>query len=505
MKFCVECGQKTTGKEAHCTNCGAKLHVDQQENSEKDKTNNIHSDEVKGVPIYLANQDDTDVHQQQDGQAASAPPPRNRKPMSKTTKIILSIIIFVAALGFGTHKWLQSYFDPIQELEAMDNAIIDNDMDTFLSYINFDENAALDKQSYFDYIKEHSWESDIRHQYHSIIEDGMESNQPLHSNIDTDDGYTLYKIKKDKKYGLYPTFTLQANPIELQALSNLDKTVITFNDKETKLDNQEELADIGYVYPGTFDISAKAEGDFGELTYEETLNISQNNQEAYVDFTYGFVQVNSSFDYGDAIVYIDGEKTDYSLKEDASIGPFPEDKNVKVHAEWTDEDGNIVTSNIEEIDFAEDYSDVYFEFDETKTVAASLAEDDDTNDKETEAGQFVLAFREAYENAVNHADYKDVEPYVKKDSHAAKELKKFIKDMDDGFYSYDFEENQVIDIKTEKDNKFTVQTNEKFTFRDDDGEKYKYDRKKSYDVEEDDGKFLIKKIKYDDTKKKKAN
>lgn len=496
MKYCVECGANLDENEKFCTNCGTPV---------KEQTAALTSSKEPKERTTEQHEAAKEENQQGNKGASTAAESiarsKAKNPKAKRNKIFILLVFVVLLLIFGVHKGLEQYFDPIRDIEAMDEAVVDGDMDTYLQYIDFDETAMQDKASYFDYVQE-EWEKEIRDQYYSIIKEGKESNHLLHTNITNKDEETLYKVKKDKKFGLYPTYLIEAVPIELHAVSNIENTTLDFNGEDVEIKEPDESVELGEVYPGLQEIKAKAESEYGELTYEESEEISPSASEIYIEFPHSYLQTESDYSYEDAVIYLDGDKTDFTLEESNSIGPFPQDSKVEAYAEWEDDDGDAVLSDTEEVELTTENESVYFDFDESKAIDADAAEDSDN--KEIEVGQYVLEFRNAYEAAVNHADYDEVKKFSKSGSEAEKELKKFIGDMDDGSYDYDFKDNKIVDI--EKDDKtYVVQTNETFDFIDDDGEKYHYDRVKSYDVEESDGEYFIKEIHYDDTEKEKTN
>lgn len=493
MKFCVECGNRLNENEKFCTNCGTPVQKKTTTNKQPEENQKNH----RGIRKETTSQTDSDCNEEEERTVYV----KSKKPMKKRNKILLLLMFIFFLLVFGAYKGLEKYFDPIRDIEAMDEAIVDGDMESYLHYINFDENAFLDKEAYFEYIQD-EWEKEIRDSYYSIIKEGKDSNHLLHSTITNADEEPLYKVKKDNKFGLFTTYYLEAVPLELKAMSNVKNTTLDFNGEDVALDEPEESVKLGDVYPGTQKLKAKAESEFGELTYEATEDISQSSNEIFLDFPHSYLQTESNYNYEDAIIYVDDEKTNFTLEESNSIGPFPQDATAKVYAEWEDDDGDAVLSKSENVEFTTESESVYFEFDESKAMDGDAVED--SNEKEIEVGQYVLEFRSAYETAVNNADYEEIEKFAKSGSEAEKELKKFIDDMDDGSYNYDFKDNKVTDV--EKDDKdFVVQTNETFDFIDDDGEEYHYDRVKSYDIEEKDGEFFIKEIHYDDTDKEKTD
>ena len=111
----------------------------------------------------------------------------------------------------------------------------------------------------------------------------------------------------------------------------------------------------------------------------------------------------------------------------------------------------------------------------------------------------MLDFRLAYEEALNSRDYSIVAPFLLKQSPADKELKKYIGDLQDKGYSYEFTDNTITDIEDMGDNTFTVSTNEIFIFTNHLNEQTHYDREKTYTVIKNEDGFKITKISIKDT------
>lgn len=429
---------------------------------------------------------------------------------------------------FGTHKALEAYFDPIKELKAMEEAISSGDQDAFISYIGFEKDVLLDEKSYFDYIKEEHWD-DVREGFLAIMEAEKQNPNMFDKEITDAYGDILFKVKNKKHLGIYDGYELYAVPTKLVIYSNLPDATVTLSGQEIAVETENEEVDGGDIYFGAYEAVAKAKGEYGAITLEETVEITAGEEEElHLAFDFATVDIMSSYDFEDAYVFIDGKKTDFQLYDNTLLRPFPLDKEMKIHAEWKNDKQNVVRSNTVQVDGETDYYQVYFEFDDTKlmseTVEADLKKDTAKKDKEAEtddketaaadsveddlaynAGFFVLDFRDAYEYAVNDADYDEVKDYLKPDSNADKELKKFIDDMEYGDYYYDFEENTVTDVKQTKDGNYQVKTTEKFMFIDKDNKSYDYNREKEYLVELLDDTFYISKIEYTDTKKNKKN
>lgn len=158
MNHCTECGETLKENTTFCTNCGAQQ---KQVAPEKDRP-------LKPVQLpHEEVQPRTEVSSEQTTRVKKQP--KFREPMSKKKKIFIGLIIGLVVLLFIGYKGIERYFDPMKKLAAMDEALVAGDVDEFLSYIDFDFKAFLDKETYVDFLKDYEWDS-VRDQYQSIVE-----------------------------------------------------------------------------------------------------------------------------------------------------------------------------------------------------------------------------------------------------------------------------------------------------------------------------------------------
>lgn len=508
LRYCTECGQELSEDAQFCVNCGTPITMPEEDSSKEDS--DTRSDETTSSQSTVTSENETveksaeatkekeTLHKNKQ-QSTQAQPVNEvkKKEKSPLTKVLVGIIIFIVIALFGVHKWLENHFDPMNDLIAMDEAVTNKDMETFLSYIQFEDGALLDRESYFELIEESEWSETIRVQLFNVIENITETNNPLDSEIYDRFDEIMFRVKKENVFlGLYHKISIVAVPIKLKATSNLSETTLSILDETYEVNEDEETL-IAEVYPGTYELKAESEQQFATLTFEQSYLISSRLDDTiYIEFDFVTYNVDATYGFEDAIVFVDGKSTEQKVSEISGLGPFAEGSNITIYAVAKDgNDYEIISSMINLRDDEPGFT-LFFTFDDKYKVAAKGIDDD-------EVAQFILEFRSAYEDAVNYVDYDYISSYLKKDSAAAKELRQFVKDMDDGYYHYNFTENTVLNVKEEKKNKYTVKTNEKFEFRDDDFTWYDYDREKIYHVELIDDQLQLTKIEYKDTKKKK--
>ncbi|WP_087974144.1 zinc ribbon domain-containing protein [Oceanobacillus rekensis] len=130
---------------------------------------------------------------------------------------------------------------------------------------------------------------------------------------------------------------------------------------------------------------------------------------------------------------------------------------------------------------------------------ASPSETTTATVEDSDAGEFVLQFRDAYENSLNSKDFSLIESYLKVDSHAYDELEEYVGNLKDTAYAYEFTSNEVINTKEIDDSTVEVTTNEIFVFTNHLDEQIDYDRDKVYNVNITDDGYEITKIDYVET------
>ena len=122
MNFCTECGAKRVEGQQFCTKCGAAFQDSKNVNESKATESDTNAQAVK-------------------------------QALSKRTKVMLAIAGSVLLIFFGVYQWLSSQYDPVKMLQAMDDAIIEDDSKAFLQHIEFDKKAIIDEEQYFQYVK----------------------------------------------------------------------------------------------------------------------------------------------------------------------------------------------------------------------------------------------------------------------------------------------------------------------------------------------------------------
>lgn len=260
-----------------------------------------------------AKQSKPDAPEQFQGQPTSNPPiPKPpRRPMSKVMKILISMAAVLLLAAVGTHLWLTSHYDPIKKLEAMDQAISDNDSTAFIGNFSFEKDAILSEKDYFQYIKDHEWDA-AREQFLGVFETQKKSANKLEQPIYSDAGGKLFTVRqKPILFGLYATYTFRAVPSQLTVFTTMDDTELTIADHTEKLQASEPVV-LKKVYPGTYNVKGKAESLYGAFSLEKELDVSASEEnELNIEFTGSYYPVSTNV--WEATLFVDGKDTGKTL------------------------------------------------------------------------------------------------------------------------------------------------------------------------------------------------
>lgn len=460
MKFCIECGKELNKDQVFCIECGA----EQPNKNTAQKTENIQQRTEK-VAVQ-------------------------KKPLSKKSKWLIGIAAGLLVLLIGAHLILSNYFNPVNALKEMDTAIVENDSETFLGHINFDSEAQLDGEAYFQYIKENEWNT-VKSQYIQLIE--SENDVFLHETIYASNGESLFTVKENTLlFNLYPTYELQAIPTKLIFTSNMENTEVTLGEVTNTIEGTEATHFLD-LYAGNYQLLASATNLFG--LFEKELDLTVNpakEMEVEIYFegdTYTFYTNKE-----DAFLFINGENTEKQFSELEYLGPIPFDskENYEMHGEWNNDNDELIKTETLKFDDNSWYGfEFYFE-------EQTVEEEEETKDSET-AGDVVLDFRDAYQDSLNERNFDLIAPFLKNNSNVYDELRIYIGDLEDTAFHYEFIQNEILDIAEIDDSTVEVTTNELFTFTNHLDDTIDYDRTKIYTLELVDDSYQITNISYQET------
>ena len=128
--FCGECGTKNTGTSQFCENCGAKLAgAPEQQANPSPVEGNVNN-------VQMNNVQPTQQNQMPNTQVMATQP---AKPMSKQTKLILTIIAVLAALFGGVYYYLGTLVTPEKVAEDYFNALVEVDAKKIYKFLQVEQ------------------------------------------------------------------------------------------------------------------------------------------------------------------------------------------------------------------------------------------------------------------------------------------------------------------------------------------------------------------------------
>ncbi|WP_335871140.1 TcaA NTF2-like domain-containing protein [Bacillus sp. 2205SS5-2] len=450
MKYCAECGAPLENEQAFCQACGTK----------------------------------------------GAEKIQPRRPMSKKKKVSLAIF-GVLVIGLVTsHLIVSSILNPLKTVQAMDRAVADNNSALFMENVELDENALIDHDQYLSYIKNANWEN-VRPQLVAIMQSDTELDSIVVDSYNND----LFKVKKNSILGLYNTYEIHAIPNKIRLSTNLEST-FRINDVSVDVKSVENPVELTEAYPGTYSVSGETTSLFGTLHISEEIQVNNNsNHISDIELNFPTEEYHIATKYPGATLFVNGESTDKTLEELVVLGPFPKDKEVTLHAEWTGDDGEtLISDQITQND--QKWGSLSFSFEEKDSQAVVDQNDSgNTEERYSEENQHVLDFRSAYEKALNAKNFELVADYLLPGSEAEEELIDYIGDLQDKEYSYEFTENSITESKNVKEDTFEISTLEIFVFTNHLGEKTVYQKEKIYTLMDSDYGYKIEKIDIKDTER----
>ena len=463
--FCIECGYKNPDKNAiFCTNCGYPFSHNNEEKASIEKETPVRTE---------------------------------KKRQRKGKKLLLIALISLCIIGTGSYFAINYMTDPMKKFTALENAVMEGEQTQFIDGVSFDENILLDETSYFEWMKTEEWD-DVKLELLSIFKREMNVEEPTRfTAFSIEDEPLFYVDVTPYVFGLFHTYEVHAAPTKLLVPEDYLTLQVKIADESFDLTKMKKGETVLEVYPGVYPFEAVSTED-DEIVYDEKLLI-EPYASLFIPITDGRVTYTfaTAPSYDSAVLYINGKKSDYTLKALMEDGTLKARDIQTLHAEWTAKDGKITRSNTIYMDEMGESDTLSFEFDERNTSTLQTKDE-----KLLDIGSFILSFRDAYEDSVNEGNYQYIARFLQDGSEVEKELIQFVDDMNQASYYYDFKLNTVTDVKKKKDNMYEVKTNETFVFHDDDGLVYDYDRDKRYHVKEKDETYEIIKIDYIDTKKK---
>ncbi|ARI76438.1 hypothetical protein HM131_06130 [Halobacillus mangrovi] len=425
-----------------------------------------------------------------------------KKPMSRRAKVVWISVGSLIGLIVIAHFIITSMIHPVKDIQSMDRAITEGDAKAFFEEVTLDDSALIHKEEFLRFIEYSGWE-DVREQMSHVIED--EGASDFDKKIYDSYGNELFVMKKVTVVpGFYHTYEIEAAPNQLLLTTNVSPSTFTIDKEKMEVKKTKEHHKFLKLYPGTYQLTGEASNEFGEFTISQEVVVDTLGRGDFsVDAAFPEETYTILTNHPDANLFVNGKSTKKKLSEFKTLGPFPKDQEVNLHAEWKNKDGDIlktepVTQNSAfwgELNFV--FEDAYEDVNDPP-----LEEQTATSEAfEEEAERLVLDFRDAYESALNATDFSIISPYLLSGSKAEEELMEYIDGLVNNEFTYEFVDNEILSVESASGNGMVVKTNEIFIFTNNEGAQTHYDRKKDYYLQEVSGELKINRIDIKETER----
>ncbi|MFC3883453.1 zinc ribbon domain-containing protein [Bacillus songklensis] len=413
------------------------------------------------------------------------------KPLSKKGKILLVTSLIFLAIIIGVHLTISSLISPMSVVEEFEKAVLEKDAKHLASIINKGQKtysiSEKEAASYISYLTKENNFTTIDNQLKMQANELDNSQEFVPLPITDKHGNQLVMLNKDykKKWLFYDQYYLEFYPFSLTVSSNLPNTEVFVNDKKaTKIKAAEEPVSIGFVFPGEYRFKGTFKSEYGDITKEENINLTEGNGNSfsvYLQLDGQYVSISSNYD--DAILFVNGRSTGLKVNEIESFGPVRTDGSIKLHAERKVNDKTIKTDVIPVTD--ESGIDLAFEEEEEyEYVAAS------TDTKFDEVSQFMNDFYIAGVQAINSRNISVAEAYHDPSGPSLGEAKEYLKSIEKRGITEEFISMSLIDLQ-EAEGGYKVTTQDDYKIFYGNGAKKYKKFQTSYYLTKVDGKLKV--------------
>lgn len=319
MKFCRNCGEELTEGIKFCKECGHTVEETDQNQTTTEASPTKNQTEVKS--------------------AQPEQPKKQSAPMSKKTKIILSVVGALIVLLFAGFKIGESLTSYEKVVDKFEEALIEKDEKKIANMLVAEtKNLSIDKDSvkgFIDYYQDNP--SEMNNLITHLRQQGSDyKNNPEFAG--NSDEYNIVNLVKKGKKIIYDNFEIRVKPVYFNVHTNYKDTDLTINgEKIGTADSEDYSKEFGPYLPGTYTFGAVYQSDFVELETEDVYsNVSPDyasDVSLYIEGEEVYFEVPNAEGFESIKLFINGEDANINLLEQDEIGPVLTDGSMEVSFE----------------------------------------------------------------------------------------------------------------------------------------------------------------------------
>lgn len=345
MKYCSKCGKELKQGIEFCTSCGApvksrKNDLPQDQPSDpQEKTSKIE----QGTDITFV--DTTEVQEEPVGKTEPDKPQQRYRegrkiPLAnffKSKKFIISavVILLVVIAGLISFKVLDAKNDPAKIVQQFEEAVKNENAKEVANLLNSGQDemkvSEKDGKSLLACFKENPDVLADTIQYlkddAAALDQGINSSETMHGGL-----FSL--VDAGKKWLFFSEYGISFKPIYIEVTTNQDETEVLINNEEQGKLKENDKKTFGPFLPIEQQVTGIYNGPYGTVKEDEIASpFDTDGRKIPVSLDLASHSVYLDSNYGEAIVFVNGESTEKTVNQLSTFGPVAADGSIKIHAE----------------------------------------------------------------------------------------------------------------------------------------------------------------------------
>ncbi|MCA1064837.1 hypothetical protein QTG56_24835 (plasmid) [Rossellomorea sp. AcN35-11] len=310
MKFCRECGNQLKEEALFCKECGNKVSLSEEK------------------------------------ETVSGPLDKQRKLMSKKSKIWIASSVVVAILLLGAFKVGEALTSEARLIDKFETALVNHDAESVSKLLDSnDKKLKISEKNIAGFIKLFKEQPDLipgtikllKSQARILTSDTSPADGDMQGLLEDLVGTGLVNLEEDGKFLFFDKYKITVDPVYVEIGTNYKDTVLLVDGKEVgKSDKPEYKSTFGPFVPGYHKLEGKLKTDFVDLVAKEEVLLDDTYQleRKYIEIEADDVRVSlPSGLKGEVKLLINGKDVGVNLAESNTFGPVLVDGSMKLSVE----------------------------------------------------------------------------------------------------------------------------------------------------------------------------